>query len=245
VAIRAAEVDFFFELSHAVEVLGLFAKHWTPGEVKTRIAARTGPDLAARVALRLLESVAEEFQSVADQRWLLYTPAEKKSLFERLPRAEHWTLSPQASGDLGVRLREFFRAGFAAGAERVVAIGADCPAMSAALCREAFQHLALKDSVIGPATDGGYYLIGLSRPEFRVFENIAWSTPATREQTLQRIAAAGLSCQQLQPLTDLDEVESFPQIEAELQQAATPRARELAAYLRSELGPYLVEATSS
>ena len=52
-----------------MEVLGLFAKHWAPGEVKTRIAAKTGPDLAARLAHRLLESVAEEFQAVAEQRW--------------------------------------------------------------------------------------------------------------------------------------------------------------------------------
>lgn len=228
-----------------MEVLGLFAKHWTPGEVKTRIAAKTGPDLAARLAYRLLESVAEEFQTVADQRWLLYTPAEKKSLFEQLPPAQHWTLSPQVSGDLGVRLREFFRAAFEAGAKRVAAIGADCPAMSAALCREAFRHLTLTDAVIGPATDGGYYLIGLSRPEFGVFENIAWSTSGAREQTLQRIAEAGLACRQLEPLTDLDEVESFPQIEAELQQVATPRACELAAVLRSELSPYLTEASRS
>jgi hypothetical protein len=228
-----------------LEVLGLFAKHWAPGEVKTRIAAKTGPDLAAWLAYRLLESVAEEFQTVAEQRWLLYTPPEKKSLFAQLPQAQRWTLCPQASGDLGVRLREFFRAAFVAGAKRVVAIGADCPAMSAAHCAAAFRQLALKDTVIGPATDGGYYLIGLSRPELGVFENIAWSTSAAREQTLQRIAAAGLSCHQLQPLTDLDEVDSFPQIEAELQQVATPRARELLAILRSELSPYLARAANS
>lgn len=225
-----------------MNVLGLFAKYWTPGEVKTRIAAKTGPALAARLAHRLLESVAEEFHAVADQRWLLYSPPEKRGLFAQLPQAASWTLSPQASGDLGERLRDFFRAAFAAGANRVVAIGSDCPAMSAAVCKEAFQQLKLNDAVIGPATDGGYYLIGLSQPELGVFENIAWSTSAAREQTLQRAASAGLTCHQLQSLTDLDEVESLPQIEAELQQVASPRADELKAFLREEFGPWLAEA---
>lgn len=226
-----------------MEVLGLFAKYWTPGEVKTRIAAKTGPEFAARLAHWLLQSAAEEFHPVGDQRWLLFSPAEKRDLFTQLPCGEHWTLFPQASGDLGVRLQAFFRAAFTAGAERVVAIGADCPAMTAAICRLAFADLAANDAVVGPATDGGYYLIGLSRPELSVFENIAWSTSAAREQTLQRISSAGLSCQLLEELTDLDEVESLRQIELELQRIHSPRAEEQFAFLRRELGPWLAEAS--
>lgn len=235
----------FIQPSRAVEVLGLFAKHWTPGQVKTRIAARTGPDFAARLALWLLESVTEEFSGVADQRWLLYSPPEKRSQFAQLPQAEHWSLHPQAAGDLGVRLKEFFQTAFRAGAERVVAIGSDCPAMSAAIGKQAFEQLRSQPAVIGPATDGGYYLIGLSHPELGVFEGIAWSTPAAREQTLERIASAGLSCGQLEALTDLDEVESLPQIERELLQADSPRAGQLNAFLKQASGSWQAESLRS
>lgn len=235
----------FIQPSRAVEVLGLFAKHWTPGQVKTRIAARTGPDFAARLALWLLESVTEEFRGVADQRWLLYSPPEKRTPFAQLPHSEHWALHPQAAGDLGVRLQAFFQSAFRAGAERVVAIGSDCPAMSAAVGRQAFEQLRSQSAVIGPATDGGYYLIGLSRPELGVFEGIAWSTPAARQQTLERIASAGLTCSQLELLTDLDEVESLPQIERELLRAASPRAGQLNAFLRQEPGPWEAESLRS
>jgi len=225
-----------------LEVLGLFAKHWTPGEVKTRIAATTGPDLAARLAHWLLESATEEFHAIGDQRWLLYSPPEKRALFTELPQIGQWSLFPQAPGDLGVRLQEFFRAAFAAGAKRVVAIGADCPAMSAATCSQAFARLTTNDALIGPATAGGDYLMGWRTLELSVFENIAWTTSSAREQTLQRICSPRLSYDLLEELTDLDQVESLPPIEMELHRIASPRSGKQIAFLRKTLEPWLAEA---
>ena len=107
---------------------------------------------------------------------------------------------PQAPGDLGARLTAAFAAAFAGGARRVVAIGADAPLLGPGLVRRALRALRRRDAVIGPAADGGYYLVGLGKEVPGVFEGISWSTPSVLGETLRRIESGKLTHELLPPL---------------------------------------------
>src|SRR5262245_46316137 len=108
--------------------LGVLARHWTPGEVKTRLAATIGPSAAARFHLAFLTPVLRRLDAVGDVRRLNYTPLERAPDFESLA-GKRWQCSPQVSGDLGQRMRAFFETAFSGGARRAVLIGADSPTL--------------------------------------------------------------------------------------------------------------------
>lgn len=182
------------------------------GRVKTRLAASIGPHAALAIYRRLAEhTIAEARALAADGAGIRvhHTPADAE------PAVRAWlgdglTLLPQAEGDLGARMRDAFSRAFADGCERVVIIGSDLPEMSAALLRRAFAALDGADAVIGPARDGGYYLLGLTHPVPGVFDGIAWSTAEVFAQTVLRLRAAGTEPIVLDTLRDVDEVEDLP-----------------------------------
>jgi rSAM/selenodomain-associated transferase 1 len=116
----------------------------------------------------------------------------------------NWQARPQGPGDLGQRLQRAFADAFVAGAKRVVVIGSDCPEVEAADVRQAWAELDAHDVVVGPATDGGYWLIGLRQPQSALFADIAWSSELVLAQTLQRAKTAALRVQLLRILTDVD-----------------------------------------
>jgi rSAM/selenodomain-associated transferase 1 len=97
-----------------------------------------------------------------------------------------------------------FTEAFAAGARRVVIIGTDCPGLTASLLRQAFDQLATHDLIVGPATDGGYYLLGMSQLHAEVFANKQWSTATVLADTLADAARLGLDVAQLPTLSDID-----------------------------------------
>jgi glycosyltransferase A (GT-A) superfamily protein (DUF2064 family) len=103
-----------------------------------------------------------------------------------------------------MRLQRAFGMHFAAGARRAIIIGTDIPGIDRSLVVEAFAGLGSHDVVLGPAMDGGYYLIGTRRPQPGLFRGIAWSTPAVLAQTRARARALGLSVRLLGPLRDVD-----------------------------------------
>jgi uncharacterized protein len=161
------------------------------GRVKTRLAAEVGDDAALAVYRALAErAFAAARVSGADVR-VHCTPAGAAGAVERWlgPGAAYL---PQGEGGLGERMRAAFDAAFAAGYRRVAVIGSDLPAMSAALLEEAFRRLEDAPAVVGPAADGGYYLLALRGPVPGVFDGIDWSTPVVLRQTLDRLAAAGI-----------------------------------------------------
>lgn len=112
---------------------------------------------------------------------------------------------PQGGGDLGARMLQAFEAAACEGVERTVVIGSDCPALDADRMRQAFYRLANDDVVLGPANDGGYYLIGLRAPEPRLFTGIDWGSATVLDETLTRARAANLQVALLDVLTDVDE----------------------------------------
>lgn len=182
------------------------------GEVKTRLAAGIGDDAALEAYRRLAEHTLAAAAPLAGDGVRLrvhHAPAdaggEVRAWLGGAP-----AYLPQAEGDLGARMEAAFGSAFREGAERVVIVGSDLPALSTALLRRAFAALDGSDAVVGPARDGGYYLLGLRRPIDGLFGGIRWSTPQVLSATLGRLRAAGAEPVLLEELADVDTVEDLP-----------------------------------
>lgn len=190
----------------------VFVRAPMAGAVKTRLAAAIGPQAALDVYRRLAEHTLREAAALAGEGVEVrvhHTPADAGAAVRAWLGGGPVYL-PQADGDLGWRMREAFARAFADGSERVVIVGSDLPELSADLLRRAFAMLDAHPAVIGPARDGGYYLLALTRLVDGIFEGIAWSTPEVLEATLERFRAAGVEPAMLEVLGDVDEVDDLP-----------------------------------
>ncbi|MGH7548357.1 MAG: TIGR04282 family arsenosugar biosynthesis glycosyltransferase [Gemmatimonadales bacterium] len=190
--------------------LGIFVKAPIPGRVKTRLAEEIGAVAAAELYRRLGRQVvaAARGRGSSHHTTVWFTPAAEEAVVrEWLEGVARVELRAQTGESLGDRLSNAFAHEFAEGAGRAVIIGSDCPGVDRRLVAEAFGALNEDDVVLGPALDGGYYLIGLSRPEPALFRDISWSTARVADQTRARAHALGLSCHLLRPLRDVDTLE--------------------------------------
>lgn len=202
--------------SRSDSVLLVFLKYPEPGRVKTRLAQSIGEKEATRLYRSMAEQVIRETESSDYDQYLLIDPPEEKAAFERWLGKQRKCL-PQSSGDLGKKLAGAFCAAFEAGALHVIAIGTDCPYVSHKDIGRAFFWLREKEAVLGPASDGGYYLIGLQRDAFeildgnlhRLFEDISWSTEEVHRQTVQRMENFGLDYLDLPEKRDIDTLEDL------------------------------------
>lgn len=193
----------------------MFAKFWASGEVKTRLAAAIGAEQAARLHQIFVQTLLERFGRTADRRTVVYAPAGRAKSFAALA-GDGWGLAAQAEGDLGQRMRSWFEVAFASGASRAVLIGSDSPTLPEPYVASAFQLLDDHDVVLGPAVDGGYYLVGAARPAPPIFEDMPWSQPSVWDETVARLAAAGWSCAALPRWYDVDEWDDLLRLRAEL-----------------------------
>ncbi|MDX9954225.1 MAG: TIGR04282 family arsenosugar biosynthesis glycosyltransferase [Anaerolineae bacterium] len=188
----------------------VYAKRPLPGYAKTRLAAGIGVEEAAGVYARLLYGYLLDLlhAGLKDTRIELAVASLEDVPFFAAAFPE-LLVRPQVVGDLGVRMAASFAQAFAAGAERAVLTGSDIPGLNGDIIQAAFTALENDPAVIGPAHDGGYYLLGLRAPGAPVFGGIAWSTGAVRAQTEALIRAAGLTLSYLPALTDLDTLEDY------------------------------------
>ncbi len=183
----------------------LFAKYPEPGLVKTRLAAEVGPETAARLYRDMVEEVVRVTQPSAKEyeRVLYIDPPEKREAFQGwFPEL---ALAVQRGDDLGERLAHACEESLRA-CNRVAIIGTDCIELDAALIGQAFASLAENDLVIGPARDGGYYLIACKKMHRELFTGIPWSTERVLEETCTRANDLGLTVHQLPLLSDYDEI---------------------------------------
>ena len=194
-------------ISATGEQLIVFLKAPRPGEVKSRLAKTLGPEAACAAYCEIVDQLLGEISGLVDVE-LHFTPADAASEVSHWLRPA-WTLQPQCTGDLGDRLAHAFSGAFARGMQRVVIIGSDCASLTTADIREAWAILRQHDLVLGPATDGGYWLIGLSKPQPALFTGIPWSTAAVMEATLSRASKHALTCHLLRKLTDIDTEEDW------------------------------------
>ncbi len=200
----------------AAESLLIFFRFPEAGRVKTRLIPRLGPEGAAALYRRLAEHVLRQARLVSRSRLACAAFVEPPEKLEEARRwigpewAERgWLVLPQGGEDLGRRMAAAFEWAFASGARRAVAIGTDCLDAGAETLDAAFEALSSADAVLGPALDGGYYLLGLARMIPEVFHGIEWSTARVLEATKIRLAAAGASFRELATLRDLDTPEDL------------------------------------
>ncbi|TPG72071.1 TIGR04282 family arsenosugar biosynthesis glycosyltransferase [Hymenobacter nivis] len=193
----------------------VFAREPVLGRGKTRLAAGIGAAAALAVYRELLALTAAAVAGaqVPATVWLAEAPAGAGAGTDpHQPRPEWpghpWRVQP-AAAPLGARMAQAFAEAFAAGAGRVAVIGTDCPGLSAALLRQAFDQLQTHDVVVGPADDGGYYLLGMNRLHPKLFANKAWSTATVLPDTLADAARLGLRVAQLPVLHDIDSAEDL------------------------------------
>ena len=184
------------------EKLIVFVKAPRPGAVKTRLAKAIGAPAARSAYRQLVEMLLNHLQGLGGVE-VCFSPDDAGSEIQHWLK-ERWISSPQGGGDLGPRLHSAFQRAFHAGAKRVAIIGSDCPAVKVEDIREAWGGLQTHDVVLGPATDGGYWLIGLRQLQPNLFRGVQWSTENVFAETIQRVQHASLSVHLLRELADVD-----------------------------------------
>jgi hypothetical protein len=171
--------------------------------VKTRLAADTTAEWAAAVAAAFLGDISDRLSLLSVSRVLVFAPAEAREQFAGL-LGDRFALCPQSGGELGQRLSVFLRRQLAVGADAVVVLGTDSPTLPLDLVEQAFAELERADVVLGPATDGGYYLVGCAREVPPIFEDIAWSSPRVLSQTIAHLQDSRWRLALLPPWYDVD-----------------------------------------
>ena len=181
--------------------IAVFARAPVAGEAKTRLIPMLGADGAAALQRRLIERTLTTACAVPGAQVTLWVAGDSEHPFITEVSARFGVAhAAQVGNDLGARMQHAFEA---AGAPLVL-IGTDCPQLGPADLAAAAAALAANDVVIQPATDGGYVLIGLARPQPALFESIDWGGPQVLRQTQARIATIGLRCALRPTLDDLD-----------------------------------------
>jgi rSAM/selenodomain-associated transferase 1 len=197
--------------------LVLMAKAPLSGLAKTRLVAEGGlsADDAARFADAFLRDTLLVCERVGGARLIVcFAPSASEPYFRELAPRAH--LIAQVEGDLGARMAAACEAAFALGATRIALIGADTPHLAAPAIERAWRELERCDCVLGPAEDGGYYLIALRERRPELFQGIEWSTPRVLEQTLSRAREAGAHAVLLEELFDIDDVAALGRLERSL-----------------------------
>lgn len=193
----------------------IFTRYPVPGRAKTRLIPSLGPLGAARLHRRMTEHILSLARTTCEQETagitVCFTGARQRDFRAWLGRDLEYAVQP--SGDLGHRLRQAFEYAFRHGAKRVIAIGADVPAISTALLAQALTGLHTHDVVLGPAADGGYYLIGLHRYRPELFIGMDWGTERVCAQTRTVIQRLKLKAAELPTLEDVDRPEDLPALQ--------------------------------
>lgn len=196
----------------------VFTRLPQPGKAKTRLMPALGAEGAADLQRRMtLQTVGRSWAAcVALPDTRLIIAHEGGTAHEMRGWLGPLCFQKQAQGDLGARLIHAMRMAHAQGAQKMVIIGTDCPSLTEEHLLAAFAVLDESDVVLGPAHDGGYYLIGMREPQPSLFEAIPWSTSEVFAITQQRASEAGLGLSTLPPLADVDEPADVTHAEAAL-----------------------------
>jgi uncharacterized protein len=191
---------------------GLMVKYPEPGMVKTRLAADIGMEQAALICRQLITHVMNQTMAAGSryERYIFFDPPGRRQDFESWFPGE--IFMAQSIGDVGKRMDNVIRRLLKKGADKAVITGSDIPDISREIISQAFEMLDRVDVVLGPARDGGYYLIGMKRPIPEVFRNITWSSEDVFTETVKIIKTSGISYGVLPALSDLDTVEDLKNI---------------------------------
>ena len=186
------------------EVVLVFQKNAILGKVKTRLASGMGELRALEIYRHLIQLTYSALEDVPVPVWTYFS--------DYIPESTHPSVEKsllQEGQDLGERMANAFARSFESGMEKVVLIGTDCPTLQSNHLNEAFEALNYSDLVVGPATDGGYYLIGMNCRADYLFEGISWSTSQVLSETLNVASQHGLTTTLLHELDDIDTQEDW------------------------------------
>lgn len=203
--------------------LVVIAKEPVPGAVKTRLAPTVGADGAARAAAAMLTDTLAAMTQVEAEPWVCFAPPDARRRIARL--APGFGLLAQVQGDLGDRLAGCFAALLGGGADQVVIVAADTPQVPRTTYEAAFALLDQVDLVLGPAQDGGYYLVGAKTALPELFVGVPMGTDAVLQVTMQRAVRRRLRVGAVPTLRDLDRLEDLQAALAAGELDASPRTR--------------------
>ena len=190
--------------------LVIFAKAPIPGQVKTRLCPPLTPDEAATLHGSFVLDTLERTKMAASKlklpidRYLACAPSVTHVFFKIMEERQSVKLIDQVGDDLGARMNQAFRTLFAQGYRQVLLMGTDVPTLPFDHFTQALTSLENHDLVLGPAFDGGYYLIGLKRTAPELFADIPWSTDQVLRLTQENAARIGLKVSLIQPWRDID-----------------------------------------
>jgi rSAM/selenodomain-associated transferase 1 len=189
----------------------IFARYPEPGKTKTRLIPALGPEGATDLHRQMVEYTLTWARQLKNDSGVSlevrYEGGDERRVRQWLgpdiPRC------PQVNGDLGARMSQAFDEAFSAGMRRVIIVGTDCPGLTGGLAHTASEALKDNDVVLGPAKDGGYYLIGLRKPIPQLFGKIPWGTGEVLAMTLGIADGLKLRTFLLEPLDDVDRPEDL------------------------------------
>ncbi len=196
----------------------VFFKAPRPGFVKTRLAASLGNEEACRAYQELTHRFLDNLSNYPDVE-LRFAPDDASDEIVSFLKSSKWTFASQGEGDLGERMSRAMFEAFE-GSDAVLIFGTDCPYINPDDLDAALKSIESSDVVLGPAKDGGYWMIGLGQYQSALFEGISWSTDKVLEQTLERAERLALKCHLLRELEDVDDLESW-----ERYQSTDPKTR--------------------
>lgn len=193
----------------------IFAKAPVPGQVKTRLCPPLTPDEAATLHGSFVLDTLERTKTaivkgrLSVDRYIACLPAASLVFFKILEERHGVRLVDQVGDDLGQRMHRAFTDLFDRGYRHVFIVGTDVPTLPLAVYRQAVSLIESHELVLGPATDGGYYLIGLKRPVPELFTDVPWSTATVFATTCRNASALGLSIGLLKEWRDIDVAEDL------------------------------------
>ncbi len=188
------------------EAIALFAKVPWPGRVKTRLVPALSAEDSAALYGAFVRDMWERLRLVAPEACFLYSDTSWPPYVE-LAGAGRAAL--QRGGDLGAKVLHSFEELSGQGYDRILIVGSDSPTLPADYLRRGLDVLASKDAVLGPTSDGGYYAVGCRVPNAGMFNQVAWSTPATMEHTERAFKGLGWSTARLPEWYDVDTIDDL------------------------------------
>jgi uncharacterized protein len=189
----------------------IFQKNPELGKVKTRLAATVGDENALKIYAILVEHTHSVISTIQAKKYLFFS-----NFIENDEKWAKYEKKVQKGEDLGLRMYNAIREVKDLGADRIVVLGTDCFELSSDILEKAFDELTENDYCIGPAEDGGYYLIGTREPDAEVFLGKEWSTATVFAEAQRNIAKINKSLAVLPVLSDVDNEEDLKTLKAHL-----------------------------
>ncbi|WP_439483149.1 TIGR04282 family arsenosugar biosynthesis glycosyltransferase [Cyclobacterium plantarum] len=192
----------------------VFQKFPEAGKVKTRLAKSIGEEKAAKLYAFLLRHTHQQLEEMGASIFVFH---QGPVVAHEYPEQGYFFF-PQKGNDLGEKMALAFQKVFEMGFDQVLVIGTDCYELKSKHLHQAFSALGKNDVVLGPARDGGYYLLGMKKFRSHLFQGISWSTSTVLHATLKKAVDAGLSTSLLDTLNDVDRYEDLGELKDMLDQ---------------------------